>query len=49
MSERPQIHDAEGIERMRASGLLAAQVLDYAESLVKPGVTTDFIDRKVRR
>ena len=47
MSERPQIHDAEGIERMRASGLLAAQVLDYAESLVKPGVTTDFIDRKV--
>ena len=47
MNEDPQIHDAEGIERMRASGLLAAQVLDYAESLVKPGVTTDFIDRKV--
>ena len=35
-------HRADARER-----LLAARSLDYAESLVKPGVTTDFIDRKV--
>lgn len=49
MNERPQVHDAEGIEKMRVSGLLAAQVLDYAESIIKPGVTTDFIDQKVHK
>lgn len=30
-----QIQDAEGIERMRASGKLAAQVRDFAGTLVK--------------
>lgn len=30
-----QIQDAEGIERMRASGQLAARVLEYAGTLVK--------------
>lgn len=30
-----QIQDAEGIERMRASGQLAARVRDYAGTLVK--------------
>jgi methionyl aminopeptidase len=30
-----QIQDAEGVERMRASGQLAARVRDYAGSLVK--------------
>jgi methionine aminopeptidase len=25
--------------------LLAAQILDHAESIIKPGITTDFIDR----
>ena len=49
MSERPQVHDAEGIEKMRAAGLLAAQVLDFAESIVKPGITTDYIDRQVHK
>ena len=49
MNERPQIHDAEGIEKMRAAGLLAAQVLDYAETIIKPGITTDFIDQKVHK
>ena len=49
MSERPQVHDAEGIEKMRAAGLLAAQVLDFAESIVKPGITTDYIDRRVHK
>ena len=32
---------------MRKAGLLAAEVLDYAESLCKPGVTTEEIDEKV--
>ena len=31
----PQIHSAEGIERMRAAGQLAAKVLAHAGSLVK--------------
>jgi methionyl aminopeptidase len=32
---------------MRAAGALAARVLDYAGTLVKPGVSTDEIDRAV--
>lgn len=35
------------IEGMRKAGLLAAEVLDYAESLCQPGVTTEEIDEKV--
>ena len=31
----PEIHDEKGIECMRASGRLAAQVLQYAGTLVK--------------
>ena len=34
-----------GVKRMRASGKLAAQVLEFAGTLVKPGVTTDAIDK----
>lgn len=34
---------------MRASGRLAARVLDYAGSLVRAGVTTDEIDRAVHK
>ncbi len=37
----------QGIKRMRAAGKLAAKVLEYAASLVKPGVTTDSIDKAV--
>ena len=33
------MHDEEGIECMRASGRLAAQVLEYAGTLVKVTVT----------
>ncbi|CAN5971685.1 unnamed protein product [Sphagnum jensenii] len=44
-----QIQDAEGIERMRISGKLAARVRDYAGTLVKPGVTTDEIDKEVHK
>jgi len=32
---------------MRRSGKLAAQVLEFAASLAKPGVTTDSIDKQV--
>ncbi|VVB09968.1 unnamed protein product [Arabis nemorensis] len=42
-----EIHDKKGIERMRASGRLAAMVREYAGTLVKPGVTTDEIDEAV--
>lgn len=44
---RPQLHDAGGITKMRAAGNLAARVLDFAGSLVRPGITTDEIDRAV--
>lgn len=35
ISSGPEVHDKKGIERMRASGRLAAQVLQYAGTLVK--------------
>lgn len=44
-----QIHDSEGITRMRAACELAARVLDYAGTLVKPSVTTDEIDKEVHK
>ncbi|XP_042501100.1 methionine aminopeptidase 1D, chloroplastic/mitochondrial-like [Macadamia integrifolia] len=34
---------------MRASGQLAAQVLEYAGTLVKPGVKTDEIDQAIHQ
>lgn len=45
----PEVHDENGIECMRASGRLAAQVLEYAGTLVKPGVKTDEIDEAVHQ
>ncbi|KAL2241690.1 methionine aminopeptidase 1D, chloroplastic/mitochondrial [Sesamum indicum] len=45
----PEIHDEKGIECMRASGKLAAQVLQYAGTLVKPGIPTDEIDEAVHQ
>ncbi|XP_020592893.1 methionine aminopeptidase 1D, chloroplastic/mitochondrial [Phalaenopsis equestris] len=49
ISSGPEIHDMKGIEGMRASGRLAAQVLEYAGSLVNPGLTTDEIDKAVHQ
>jgi len=46
---RPQVHDAAGLQKMRAACSLAAQVLNHAGTLVKPGVTTDEIDRSVHQ
>lgn len=37
--------DAAGIEGMRLAGRLASEVLDYLAPFVKPGVTTNEIDR----
>ena len=44
-----QVHGAQGIERMREASRLAAQVLQYAGTLIKPGVTTDSIDKAVHK
>ncbi|KAF9682365.1 hypothetical protein SADUNF_Sadunf05G0101400 [Salix dunnii] len=45
----PEVHDEKGIECMRSSGKLAAQVLRYAGTLVKPGIKTDEIDQAVHQ
>ncbi|XP_043712570.1 methionine aminopeptidase 1D, chloroplastic/mitochondrial isoform X2 [Telopea speciosissima] len=49
ISSGSEVHDEKGIECMRASGRLAAQVLEYAGTLVKPGVKTDEIDQAVHQ
>ena len=40
-----EIKDEETIEAMRVAGRLAAQALELCGSMVRPGVTTDAIDR----
>jgi len=42
---RIRIHGAEGFEGMRKAGRLAAEVLDFITPYVKPGATTDELDR----
>jgi methionyl aminopeptidase len=42
---RPQVFDADGIDRMRAAGRVAAEVLLTTGRAVRPGVTTDELDR----
>ncbi|KAL6912087.1 hypothetical protein ACP4OV_000892 [Aristida adscensionis] len=49
LNSGPEIHDEKGIQCMRASGKLAAQVLKFAGTLVKPGITTDEIDKAVHQ
>ncbi|KAL9265793.1 Methionine aminopeptidase 1B, chloroplastic-like protein [Drosera capensis] len=49
LSRQFQIHDSEGIERMRAACRHAAHVLEYAGTLVRSSVTTDEIDRAVHK
>ncbi|KAG2574596.1 hypothetical protein PVAP13_7KG343800 [Panicum virgatum] len=44
-----QMHDKESIVHMRAACELAARVLEYAGTLVKPSVTTDEIDKAVHK
>jgi methionyl aminopeptidase len=45
--QHPQIKSPEEIQKMRKSCSFAKQTLDYAISLVKPGVTTEEINEKV--
>ncbi len=40
-----EIKSNKEIEKMRSAGRLAAQLLDYIEPFVKPGVTTEELDR----
>lgn len=42
-----EVHDAAGVAAMRAACRTAAEVLNFAGSLVRPGVTTEEIDRVV--
>jgi len=42
---RIRLHGAEGFAAMRKAGKLAAEVLDFVTPYVKPGVTTDRLDR----
>lgn len=44
---KPKVNSPEEIEKMRISGRIAREVLDEATAAVKPGVTTDEIDRIV--
>jgi methionyl aminopeptidase len=37
--------DAQGIAGMRVAGKLASEVLDYLTPFVKPGVTTNELDK----
>ena len=40
----PQVHDADGVARMRRAGAVAAEVLTRACAAAGPGVTTDELD-----
>jgi methionine aminopeptidase len=42
-----EVKTAEKVEKMRASGKLARTILDLGGRAVKPGVTTDEIDKVV--
>lgn len=42
-----EIKNEEQIEGMRKACKLARQALQFASELVKPGVTTDYIDKQV--
>ncbi|HXZ01013.1 MAG TPA: type I methionyl aminopeptidase [Stellaceae bacterium] len=42
---RIKLHGAEAFQGMRKAGRLAAEVLDFITPQVKPGVTTDALDR----
>ncbi|CAA7049822.1 unnamed protein product [Microthlaspi erraticum] len=49
ISSEFQIPDSKGIVKMKAACKLAARVLDYAGTLVRPFVTTDEIDKAVHK
>ncbi|XP_024383176.1 methionine aminopeptidase 1D, chloroplastic/mitochondrial isoform X2 [Physcomitrium patens] len=45
LAEEIQIHDEAGVSGVREAGRLAALIRDYVGSLVRPGVTTDELDK----
>jgi methionyl aminopeptidase len=46
LADRPiKLHGPEGFAAMRVAGRLAAELLDFIAPYVKPGVTTDELDR----
>ena len=47
--DRPQVHSPENLIKMRAACKLAADILNMAGSMVKPGVTTEEIDQAVHK
>uniref|UniRef100_A0A7N0ZWK7 Methionine aminopeptidase n=1 Tax=Kalanchoe fedtschenkoi TaxID=63787 RepID=A0A7N0ZWK7_KALFE len=49
LSKQHQFHDSQGIDKMRTACQLAARVLDYAGTLVRPSVTTNEIDKAVHQ
>ncbi|XP_006395629.2 methionine aminopeptidase 1C, chloroplastic/mitochondrial [Eutrema salsugineum] len=49
ISSEYQIPDSKGIVKMKAACELAARVLEYAGTLVRPSVTTDEIDKAVHQ
>lgn len=49
LSSEHQVHDDEGIIRMKAACELAARVLDFAGTLVRPSITTNEIDKAVHK
>ena len=46
-NKEPPIKTKAEIDRMRVTCKMAKKTLEYALSLVKPGITTDEIDQKV--
>lgn len=48
-TEKPEIHDEEGIKKMRAASVLAKDVLEMAGKMLKPGITTNDIDEAVHK
>ncbi|KAK8803835.1 hypothetical protein WA158_001529 [Blastocystis sp. Blastoise] len=44
-----QIHDAEGIKKMKKACRITKQAMDFVDTLIQPGVTTDEIDREYHK
>ncbi len=44
-SDIPLIKSVSDLQALRASGALAKKILQFAESLLKPGLTTEELDR----
>ena len=43
-----RLYNDADFKNLKKAGSLAARTLEYVEKLIRPGVTTDFIDKKNR-